>query len=352
MEKYKKLILTSIIISIIATVLVLYFTISEETFQALSKVRIEFLFLAILMHLTSFFIWALRIKVLAKTLGFRVDLRRSLEMVVSSVFTAAITPSHAGGEPVRIALLTRCGISPGDSSAIVLGERVMDGIFLAFIALLGLFVLQSYLEGHEYLRAVTVFSILIILGGIIFLIISLANPQAPEKTKRIILRISESFEFLRKREMLLEKIFEELMNFRAAMINFARRRNHGTYYAFILTALFWTNEFLIPLGLQEAPQVWFCYFVQGVLTLILMLPLTPGSSGIAELGAATFYSVILPSYKLGIFVIVWRFTIYHLNLILGLFMTMKVLRDVKRERKKFLKLPEGVEKQKSDYDKK
>jgi len=338
MERYKKLILASVFFSLSATLLLLYFTISEETIESLKAVQIKFLLLALSMHIFSLLIWTFRIKFLARALNFQLEFRRSLEIVLLSVFTAAITPSQAGGEPVRIAMLTRCGMNPGDSSAVVLGERVMDGIFLALLALIGLFILQSYLENHQYLRIVAIVSLFLILAGIFILFLSLLHPERTiEMMRRLAAKIVKRVRWLEKRERIVERFIEEIQNFQIAMRTFGKRRGAEVYCALLLTALYWTNEFLIPsvvlLGLQEPPNFLFCYFIQAVLTVILMMPLTPGSSGIAELGAATFYSVIVPPYKLGIFVVAWRFTVYHVNLITGFLMSLKVLRTIGRKRR-------------------
>lgn len=334
MSRTKKLIALSVALSIFATVAVLYFTFSEETLEALKEMKVEFLLLSLLIHIAALFVWSLRIKVLSRTLGFHVELRRAIEIVTSSIFMAAITPSHAGGEPVRVALLTRCGLSPGDSSAVVLGERVLDGIFLSFLAVFSLFYLQKHLQSHTHLRVVAIVSLLLIIGSIGFLILSVANPRAPERAKRISKKLMDRFEWLRKREVIVERILEEILNFRNAMIVLIRRKNHGTVFALALTAIFWSLEFSIPsiiiLGVGEPGDFLLSYFIQAVLTIILMLPLTPGSSGVAEIGSATFYSILLPPYKLGIFVVVWRFVTYHFNLILGSLMALKVLRSLKK----------------------
>ena len=44
----------------------------------------------------------------------------------------------------------------------------------------------------------------------------------------------------------------------------------------------------------------------------------PGASGIAEIGAVTLYRQLVPAYLLGIFVVLWRLTLYYLNIPLGL----------------------------------
>jgi hypothetical protein len=59
-----------------------------------------------------------------------------------------------------------------------------------------------------------------------------------------------------------------------------------------------------------------------------MIPLTPGSSGIAELSATSLYSLFIPSAIVGIFVVLWRLILYYFNIFLGIFGTVII---VKRE---------------------
>jgi len=51
--------------------------------------------------------------------------------------------------------------------------------------------------------------------------------------------------------------------------------------------------------------------------IIMMIPTTPGSSGITELSTSSLYALIVPAGMLGIFVLLWRFVTFYLNIILG-----------------------------------
>ena len=50
----------------------------------------------------------------------------------------------------------------------------------------------------------------------------------------------------------------------------------------------------------------------------MMIPLTPGSSGIAEVGATTMYALFIPASVVGIFVVLWRIVLYYFNIALGI----------------------------------
>jgi hypothetical protein len=58
----------------------------------------------------------------------------------------------------------------------------------------------------------------------------------------------------------------------------------------------------------------------------MMLPLTPGSSGIAEVGATSMYALFIPSSILGIFVVIWRLVLYYFNIALGIISSVLIVR--------------------------
>ena len=60
----------------------------------------------------------------------------------------------------------------------------------------------------------------------------------------------------------------------------------------------------------------------------MIVPATPGASGVAELGAATIFSVFVDSSILGVTVIAWRALTYHMNLLFGGIVSLKVIKDM------------------------
>ncbi|MDO5846541.1 MAG: flippase-like domain-containing protein, partial [Methanocorpusculum sp.] len=67
---------------------------------------------------------------------------------------------------------------------------------------------------------------------------------------------------------------------------------------------------------------------QLIIAVILMIPLTPGSAGLAELCYAGFYSLIIPASVVGLFVVLQRLILYYSNLIIGFIASFLI---VKRE---------------------
>jgi len=101
----------------------------------------------------------------------------------------------------------------------------------------------------------------------------------------------------------------------------------------VCTVAFWLLEFMIPslilLGLGANPIWMFSFMAQFVLMVIAMIPLTPGSSGIVELGIISLYTTFVKSSILGIFVVGWRAMTYYLNIVVGGIISLKILRDTR-----------------------
>jgi len=60
----------------------------------------------------------------------------------------------------------------------------------------------------------------------------------------------------------------------------------------------------------------------------MIIPITPGASGIAELGAKTLFSLFVNSSVIGILILAWRALTYYLNLLIGGVVSIKLLHDI------------------------
>ena len=133
----------SIGFSLLVLVIILFLTINENTIQILREINPVFLLLAFLAHILTMCFWAWRIQKMSGSLGYRIGFFYSLNLVFANLLMAAITPSQAGGEPVRIHELYRANVPLGDATAIVIMERVLDGIVLALLAAFAMIVLAD-----------------------------------------------------------------------------------------------------------------------------------------------------------------------------------------------------------------
>jgi uncharacterized protein (TIRG00374 family) len=120
----------------------------------------------------------------------------------------------------------------------------------------------------------------------------------------------------------VKKADGEIDNFFCSMNHFTGKAVKGLIYGSFFTMLFWVSEFLVAslllMGLGQPPFVLESFLFQLVIAVIMMVPLTPGSSGIAEISATSLYALIIPSSILGIFVLLWRIVLFYFNILIGL----------------------------------
>jgi len=329
-------IIISIALSLAIILLILYFTIDETTIEQLKSVdiRYEFFLLAALLNVLYWVLWGARLKILANAINpdVKISLWKSTKIVIANLFLAGITPSMAGGEPVRIYLLNKEGMSVGESTAAVLGERLIDAVFIILIVPLAIFVFKD-VEEVQFLRTGLWIGILIFSIGIILFIYAIIRP---EKVKSFLIYLNKKLRrFSKKKEKeskVISRINREVDNFHKSMTCFVGKRKRSLFFASIVTVLFWSTGFMIPsmilLGLNQDPYFIESYAAQILLLVIIMMPTTPGSSGVAEFGIAGLYVVLVGESLIGVFVILYRLITYHMSLIFGAIFQYRIFKSV------------------------
>jgi uncharacterized protein (TIRG00374 family) len=317
----------------------LYFTINPEEIYLIfqEKIRYEFLLAAVLLNVLFWFIWGARLKVLSNAIdkNVKISLIEATKIVIANLFLASITPSMAGGEPIRIYLLNKDGMSIGGSTAVVLGERLIDAIFMIVTVPIAFFIYKDLIE-NEYLSLSLVIAMLFFIIGILIFVYAI---KFPDKTKGFLIAINNKFSrFSKKKESrkkIVEKINSEVDNFHNSMVFFAKEGRKAFLFGAVLTVLLWSTGFMIPsmilLSLDLPPFFIESYMAQLLLLIVVMLPTTPGSSGIAELGINGLYRILLGTsneYLIGIFVLLFRLITYHMNLIAGAIFMHRIFKSV------------------------
>ncbi|HVN66570.1 MAG TPA: flippase-like domain-containing protein [Methanomicrobiales archaeon] len=311
--------------------LVLYFTVTEQTFLYLRRLNPLFLVIAIVFHFLAYGFWAMRIRLMAASLGHRVEFGYCLNLVMANLLAGAITPAQAGGEPVRIHQLYRHEVPLGDATAIVITERVLDAIILGLAGIGAIFLLGELVEDiPESLTLVLVISwfvMVLFIGAFIF---SVRNPELLKWFFKKISRFYVNRWDLKRIERFIASIDREVDNFHDSLGRFMAHGRGGLLWGAACTALFWFSEFiivsLILMGIGEQPYYLLSLLAQIVIAIIMMIPLTPGSSGIAELSATSVYGLFINTSIVGVLVVVWRAIFYYLNIAVGIIATIPIFR--------------------------
>jgi hypothetical protein len=321
----------SLAFSIIAILALLVFTITPGQLRSLIEIHPFYLFAALVVQFCSWLVWGARLKTMAEALGGDVPFKKSVEIVLSNLFAASITPAHTGGEITRAQLLRGCKLSVGDATAVVLAERVLDALFLGIAAPIAFLLFTRFFPSNTELIALFGSAALIFVVLFFLLLYVMAHPR---KVKVVVRKARWLFVKLRgidKAERSMQRFLREIDVVHNSSKLYLTDRRRSLVTGFLLTTTFWLLQFsiasLILVGLGSQPWILASFSAQTVLMMIAALPLTPGNSGVAELSTATIYSVFVSTSILGIFILGWRLITYYLNLVVGGLVSIKILQD-------------------------
>jgi uncharacterized protein (TIRG00374 family) len=332
MEKSQvKWLYISVGFSLAVLIVILLLTINENTLTYLKEINPWFLLLAFATHLLTMCFWAMRVKMMSGSLGYRIGFWYSLNLVFANLLASAITPAQAGGEPVRIHELYKANIPLGDATAVVIMERVLDGIALAGLAAFAMIFLTDQWKSLGTVSEIMVFITWIFVAGCLFLFYLAI--RRPDVVKRVVSRctvwLTRKWENSRVEE-LLKQADKEIDNFQGATLKYVRTAKSGLVWGMLFTLLYWVSEIItasfILVGLGQPPLILESFVIQLILAILMMLPLTPGSSGIAEVGATSMYALFIPASVVGIFVVLWRIVLYYFNIALGILSSIIIVR--------------------------
>lgn len=257
-----------------------------------------------------------------------------MEIIISSTFVAGITPSSAGGELLRMHLLNKNGIPLGRATAVILGERLLDAIFITSCLPFALLILKGTLSNYR-LNVVLVMASSLVLLALFSFVYTIWKPS---KMKHVIHWITGKIApFFGKKTNtallgLIEQIDREVDLFHDSIKVFFSEGRKGLLWGIVYTLLHWLVDFsilvLLLTGLSQTPSILTAFAAQVLLAVIKIIPVTPGGSGVTELGATSIFSIFVGSSVLGITVLSWRSLTYYTNIILGGFMSLKVFKDM------------------------
>lgn len=329
----RKWLFLSVGISVVALVMMLFLTFDTDTVVALEKCNPWFILLGFLLHVVSIIFWALRIKLMCWSLGYPVPFFHSVNLVCANMLVAAVTPSQVGGEPVRVYELYKADVPTADATAVVIMERVFDGIVLSIGTVFGVYLLGkmfSHLNFPPVYMGVAYLATFFFAGALLLFAILVKQPLW---TKILVTKVSGLFTHRwdsQRIERMLILLDKNIDQFYVTIGHFSGRSKTGLALGLLMTVAFWVSEFIIAsvllVGLGLEPMLLISFIFQLLIAMIMMIPLTPGGVGVAEVSIAAFYSIIISRPLVGVFVLIWRLILYYFNVIVGLIASLRIVR--------------------------
>lgn len=317
----------NIIILILITALVLYFSLKDD-FEAIVNhiLNINILFL-ILTFLMVIIYWLLRSLALHKfTKKIKKDNKylSSLQLMLRTQFFNAITPFSTGGQPYQIYYLIQEGLSPTMSTSIIIQNFIVYQIALV---LLGIIAVLSNMIFHIFDK-VSLLQNLVLIGFIantaviiIMFIVSFSS-KLNKKLVGLGIKILTKLHLVKDREKKLQEWDEYINNFHSgAKLLLADKADfikNILYNIFALTCLYAIPVVLLyAMGDFHSYNIFIAIVTSAYVMLIGSFVPIPGASGGLEFGFISFYSNFIGGAKLKAIMLLWRFATYYFGLIVG-----------------------------------
>ncbi len=320
LSRLKKGIFIGIVLWVGAVFIIFAFTFSDETPRSLRSFKIEYLLLTIFLYVVSLIIDSYKFKMIIRGMtGKNLPLVYVLEVFLVGFFFSASTPFQGGGFAFQMYLLSRKGVSPGESSAAITLKGMTNFLFLVLMAP---FLVYSLGISWAYKPLKFVVPAVILITILIFILARWPVFVLKWRKYRIVSWFLNEL-----------KLFNESFG---ALLSLRKWR--------ILSIIAILTVTSVSLHLLMVPAIFYGIGVKvpvlkaitlHILTQILFIySPTPGASGVMELGGAFVFSSICPKHLIGIFTAIWRFFTYYLSAFLGGILTVKNFSFLVREYEK------------------
>lgn len=297
------------------------------------------IFIAILMMVTRDLSYMYRIRLLTDK---QLSWRKAFDVIMLWEFASSVTPSVVGGSAAALFIVSKEGISPGRSTAIVMITALLDELFYItmvpiVILIVGTTNLFSSADSYLFMNSKLGVQGIFILGYVFILvltsIISYGVFIRPRGFKWILLRVFK-LPFLRKWRTQAGEAGDDIIitsrELRGKPFIFWFRAYLSTLFSW--TARFWVVNFLI-LSFTPVGQHFLIYARQLVMWVILLISPTPGSSGVAEFLFSDFLGDFIPLGLTAALALLWRLVSYYPYIIIGAIVLPNWLRRVYSEPK-------------------
>lgn len=311
---------------IITFTLLLVFTATRKTWDSLKEVNIVYIPIVLFMLSLYLIFESFRIRLIAKAIsGKWISFGRCSQVIFCGAFLSAVTPFQAGGAPLQAYVLNKAGLKWGTALLLLLfrGLFYLMGmlIFLPFI--LPFFKTEYTGRSMRILSRYSIFAYLF-LFGLLFLVLSM-----PKLLRKIIYSLTFRKGKTTRATRMIFRFLKELKLIRNQLCEFIKNKKLYALAIIVTTIIVYIPNYSIAYFILKGLSINVPYletiFRQVFLLFAAFFFPTPGAEGIIEGGFTVLFYSSVPRYLIGMFAILWRFVTYHLVVIVGGILTLKVL---------------------------
>lgn len=332
MSKSAQRIFILIAISVVSIAGILYFTVDERTGPALGNIKPMFLFALFGVWLAMLVADAGAISLFTRATGEHIGMFAALKTTTVRMFFNIITPFSFGGQPFSVVSLKQQGIPSGKGSSIVIIKLMTLSIFTQAGALLAFIFFHNQISTVKALNGIFMVSGLTGAGFILLLTFGFLYPQALVKSITTIGRLLHAMHLVKDVRRLKRKVIMQTCDARRSYRKYFSHHLWLFISGFICNGATYMSQLVLlwlilrGLGL-EVPFVTGIVLAAMLLFLITFMP-TPGAIGLGEAIFLILFAGTVPTYLLGIALILWRFFYHYLSAILGAISSSEFMSDL------------------------
>ena len=317
----------NIIILIIITMLVLFFSLKDnfkETVTQIFTMNIWYLLIAFLLLIIFWVFRSYPIYSFCKKINKDFRYLSALQLTLRTQFFNAVTPFATGGQPYQIYFLKTIGIDYASSTSVVLQNFIVYQIALVTLGIVALISNKIF----NIFTKVQLLQNLITLGFIInaLVIIIMFVVAFSKKMNKffigIAIKVLTKLRIVKDKEKKLKEWDENINKFnKCANLLLEDKKTFilNILYNFLaLCCLYLIPLFVLySMGEFNAFSAGVAIVTSAYIMIIGSFVPIPGATGGLEFGFVQFYGNFITGSKLSAMMLVWRFITYYFGMIIG-----------------------------------
>lgn len=317
----------NIVLLIVITLLVLYFSLKDNFFDIINqivKMNIGYLLIAFLLLFIFFIFKSLSIYSFSKKINKDFKFRESIQLVLRTQFFNAVTPFATGGQPYQIYYLKKCNIEYTNATGIVLENFIVYQIALVLLGIIALIInttFNLFSSNNLLTKLITLGFIINTLVIVVMFIVSFSKKM----NKFLItlgINILTKLKLVKDREKKLKKWNNNINDFHEGAKKLLEDKKTfigNIIFNFLsLCSLYSIPVFILyAMGEFEVINIFETIVVSAYVMIMGSFVPIPGGSGGLEYGFVAFFGNFIKGSKLSATMLVWRFITYYFSMIVG-----------------------------------
>jgi len=325
--KYLRYGLQGVILGIVATAIILFFTTKEETWNYIAQFNSWYAPIILLAIVVAWLCNGGRIWINSRALGHELKYRQAISVSMSTEFGIAASPAGMGGTALRLFLLKKAHVPLTTSASMLAADVAVDLTFFGLLTPIAIFFIVQDTNWTEMFTQLPGWQVGLAVGLVLSGIVCMALFFQTGLWAKVIHSMANASP-LGRRQRWPGKIRHLRWELKRSMRRtwlitrfLFRKRRSALLINFCLATVQWICRYgalpLILLAFGSLKNPFPLLFIQGFLFLFAMLVFLPGGGGGVEVATAFILGHFVPVPMVGLVLILWRFSTYHLYLLCG-----------------------------------